>query len=59
MKFWLALTAAIGTGIGLWWLSWRSSADVTDTWLREQAQRENRAGFEGVAWKWPVRKDAA
>ena len=29
---------------------------VSVDWLRDQDRKESRIGFEGVAWKFPVKK---
>lgn len=40
--------------LGFRW--WHNPGCVSQRWLKEQARREGRNGFDGVGWRWPVRK---
>jgi hypothetical protein len=41
-----------------WWLLTRTAdADrVSERWLAEQDQREEKSGIEGVSWRFPINK---
>ena len=45
--------------MGAWWrwLTGRGSErHVSRAWIWEQERREDRAGFEGVSIRWPIKK---
>ena len=57
----LISASVVLVGVGLYFLLRRKEEALSDRWLAAQARMDERQGWEGVCWRWPISRgnDAA